>query len=277
MNRLLLIDGSYYVYRSFHAHRDLTNARGEPTGAIYGFVRAITRMLRHLSPTHCAVVWDGIPRRRQELQPGYKQHREGRPEEMTAQWPVIERIVPMMGIQSVRDPDAESDDLMASYAVKSFYEGWETILATADKDLLACVNDFTFIYHTLKKREMGGPEFELVDEAAVVAKWGVKPAQLSDLLALMGDDCDGIKGLDGVGPKTAAKWLNQHGSLRQVIASNAIAKVNDNRDLLLDNIAMTMLDEGLTLPLQLDALSIGPRTIDFSAAMVACGINEGAL
>lgn len=279
MNRLLLIDGSYYVYRSFFAHPALCNQRGEPTGAIYGFVKSIARMLRHVQPTHAAVIWDGIPNRRLAIQPDYKQHREGRCEDMKAQWSVIERLVPMMGMQGLRDPDAESDDLMASYASWAAVEEpgcpheWQTILATADKDLFACVNESTFIYSVPRNRGPGDPEFTFVDEAAVLAKWGVKPSQFSDLLALMGDDVDGIVGLKGVGPKTAAKWIQKYDS--------AILAVQCERPesevMIMTNRAMTKLDTDLALPASLESLALQPFTPEFRGAMEACDINADAL
>lgn len=279
MNRLLLIDGSYYVYRSFFAHPTLCNQRGEPTGAIYGFVKAVARMLRHVQPTHAAVIWDGIPKRRQAIQPGYKQHREGRCEDMTAQWSVIERIVPMMGMQGLRDPDAESDDLMASYAGYVSWnpeiqnDGGRTILATADKDLYACVNESTLIYST-SKADRADKEFALIDEAAVIAKWGVKPSQFSDLLALMGDDSDGIIGLKGVGPKIAAKWIKRY--------DNAIRAINcecqpADAEMVLRNLQMTKLDTDLALPAPLESLALHPFAPEFRGAMEACDINVEAL
>jgi 5'-3' exonuclease len=115
--KLLLVDGHYYVYRSFFAIRDLSNSRGEPTNAIYGFVKTLRRMVKDLNPQLGAVVWDeGLPARRTDLQPAYKQQRAEMPVEMRPQLGFIREIVPLLGFRSVSLPDTEADDLMASYA-----------------------------------------------------------------------------------------------------------------------------------------------------------------
>ncbi len=279
MNTLLLIDGSYYVYRSYHAMPNLCNQRGEPTGAIYGFVKAVVRMLRHVQPTHAAVIWDGVPKRRQALQSTYKEHRSERAEEMSAQWPVIEKIVPMMGMKNLRVEDAESDDVMASYSVRAWKQQvlsglqWETILATADKDLLQCVNESTFIYSTAKQ-DRGDFEFALVGNLEVLSKWGVKPNQLGDVLAIMGDESDNIKGVHGIGIKTAAKLIKTHGNLEALLASGDDTKgLQSHAQRIRENRQMIQLEEDTVLPAPLEDLILGERTEDFAAAMIACDID----
>ena len=144
---LLLIDGHYYVYRSYHAIQSLTNSRGEPTNAIFGFVKTVRKMLKDLRPGLAAVFWDeGLPARRLELQPAYKQQREAMPSKMIPQLDFIREFCSPMGIASIAKPDTEADDLMACYALAAGGEQIETILATNDKDLFQLVNHSVKVY-----------------------------------------------------------------------------------------------------------------------------------
>ena len=186
--KLLLIDGSYYAYRSFHAIRGLTNSQGEPTNAIFGFAKTVRRMIKDLRPDLAAVCWDeGLPARRTELQPEYKQHRSEMPPEMVPQIPFIRDLVPKLGLHGVSLPDTEADDLMASYSCAAHSRGMEVILATNDKDLLSLVEDDILVYSTAKA-DLASPEqaFTLLDPAAISKKWGVQPARILDVLALSG-------------------------------------------------------------------------------------------
>ena len=134
--KLLLIDGHYYVYRSFFAIRELSNSRGEPTNAIYGFVKTVRRMVKDLSPDFGAIIWDaGIPKRRSDLQPAYKETRTEMPELMRPQLTFIQNLAPLLGFASLWLPDTEADDLMASYTCAARDRGDEIVLATNDKDL----------------------------------------------------------------------------------------------------------------------------------------------
>jgi len=140
--RLLLVDGHYYLYRSFFAIRGLTNSKGEPTNAIYGFVKALRRMLADLKPDYAAVVWDaGLPERRTQLQPDYKQHRDEMPDDLEVQQEPIQAIVPLLGVASVFLENHEADDLIASYVTEARKEGIECVVATNDKDILQMVGD----------------------------------------------------------------------------------------------------------------------------------------
>lgn len=285
MKTLLLIDGSYYVYRSFFATPNLTNQQGEPTGAIYGFVKAVTRALRHVQPTHAAVVWDGIPKRRQALCASYKAHRSDKPEELTAQFPIIREIVPMMGMKNLRDEDQESDDLMASYAsavtdamTLGFDESeWRVYLATADKDLLQCVSESVSIYSTAKA-DRGDAEFALLGANEVIDKWGVRPDQLGDVLALMGDESDNIEGVAGIGIKTAARLIRTRGSLESLLQSGDDTKgLQSQADRVRCNREMIRLDDDLMLPAPLESLALQPLGEEFFSAMAKCDIDAAKL
>ena len=265
--RLLLIDGHYYAYRSFHAIRELSNSRGEPTNAIFGFAKSVRLMLKHLSPNYAAVVWDeGMPKRRTELQPQYKQNRAEMPDLMRPQMDFLYTFVPRMGLHGLSLPDTEADDLIGSYAFAAAKRGIESILATNDKDLLALANKHVRIYSTAKA-DLASPDdaFALLDSAAVEKKWGVPPGRIHEVLALTGDSVDNIPGVPGVGPKTAAALVMEHGTIKDMLAhperiknEKLRAKIVAAAERIRQNREMVRLDEDLPLPKAIDSLTIEP-------------------
>ena len=275
--RLLLVDGHYYLYRSFFAIRGLTNSRGEPTNAIYGFLKALRRMLVDVKPDYAAVVWDaGLPERRTQLQPQYKQHRDDMPEDLEAQQEPLRKIVPLLGVSSLFLENTEADDLIASYAVEAGRAGIECVIATNDKDILQLVREGVSIYSTAKAdvgEAKGG--FKLLGVAEVREKWGVEPERIADILALTGDSADNIPGVPGVGAKTAAKWINQYGSLDRLLAGEDLdpkvqEKLADSRELLRENRRMVALDLDLPLPLPVVGMTITPRYPELIEALRRC-------
>ena len=149
--RLLLVDGHYYAYRSFFAIRNLTNSRGEPTNAVFGFVKALRKMLADVKPDAAAVVWDaGLPERRMQLLPSYKQQRDETPDDLSRQFPVIEEAVKALGVRNVSLPGHEADDLIASYAAAARSGRCEVVIATNDKDIYALVGEGVRVYSTNK-------------------------------------------------------------------------------------------------------------------------------
>jgi len=277
--KLLLVDGNYYVYRSFFAIRDLSNSRGEPTNAIYGFVKTLRRMVKDLTPQLGAVVWDeGLPSRRTELQPAYKQHRAEMPLEMRPQLAFIRDLVPLLGFRSVSLPNTEADDLMASYACEAVRRQMEVVLATNDKDLFQLVDEGVRVY-TTNKADLPTPKdsFALLDGVNVQKKWGVPPERIGDVIALIGDTVDNIPGVTGLGPKNAAHLLKTHGNLDALLADlHAVenARIREKlvaaREQILQNREMVKLDTDLPLPAPLDALRIEPRYDDLIAAVERC-------
>lgn len=273
--RLLLVDGHYYLYRSFFAIRGLTNSRGEPTNAIFGFTKALRRMLADVRPDRAAVIWDsGVPARRSTLQPAYKQQRPSMPDEMRVQEAAMQALVPLLGVASLSLPDTEADDLIASYAVQ--FPG-ETVIATNDKDILQMVNDRVCIYSTNKVDLVEKQTFALLCEDEVRAKWGVEPAQIADVLALTGDASDNIPGVDGVGQKTAAALVRQFGSVEALLArTGEIAstrtreKIEAQRQQVIDNRNMVALDLDLPLPIAPEDLVITPRYPELIEAIRNC-------
>ncbi len=280
--KLLLVDGYYYAYRSFHALIGLTTPKGEPVGAVFGFLKALRRMQKDLLPDRAAVVWDeGIPARRSSLQPEYKAQRAEMPEALQSQLPLLRKLIPLIGFPSVSLPDTEADDLMASYAYAARALGWECILATADKDLFQIVAPDIRVY-TTQKTDLTAPKdtHALLDAARVRQKWGVSPKQLGDLLSLVGDNADNIPGISGIGPKTAAALLGTHGSLDAVYADLASVtpvklreKLAAGRSQLEQNREMVRLDLDLPLPVSVDSLQIRPQFEPLFEALQEAGLR----
>ena len=277
--KLLLVDGPYYVYRSFFAIQKLSNSRGEPTNAIYGFVKTMRKMLKDLKPDLAAVLWDqGLPKRRTELQPDYKATRAEMPEDMRPQIGFIREIVPLLGMASVAVPDTEADDLMASYTIAARAQGHEVFLATNDKDLYQLVDGQCRIYST-NKADLADPKdgFALLGEDKVCEKWGVPPKQVGEVLAIIGDTVDNIPGIAGLGPKTAASLIREHGSLDALLGNlDAVksertrAKLREGEGRIHENREMVRLDEDLPLPVPIDELQIKPRWEELIAALEKC-------
>lgn len=290
--RLLLVDGHYYLYRSYFAIRGLTNSAGEPTNAIFGFTKALRRMIADVQPDLAAVIWDrGIPARRSELQPEYKAQRPSMPDDMKVQERAMQELVPLLGVASLSLPDTEADDLIASYACQ--HHG-EVIIATNDKDILQLVDGRVRIYSTNKAdlvvpaaepadppapkvKAPPAPTFALLGVDAVRAKWNVEPAQIADVLALTGDASDNIPGVDGVGQKTAAALVQQFGSvealldrLSEIKSERTREKIAAQRQRVIDNRRMVALDLDLPLPVACRDLVIRPRYPELIAVIRRC-------
>jgi 5'-3' exonuclease len=278
--KLLLIDGHYYVYRSFFAIPNLSNSRGEPTNAIFGFTKTLRLMLKHLQPELGAVVWDeGVPQRRVEMQPAYKETRKEMPTPMIPQLEFIqETLTPRLGFKNISLPNTEADDLMGCYAIGACKRrGMEVVLATNDKDLYQLVGPCVKVY-TTAKADLASPKdaFALLGEDQVTAKWGVSPKLIGDVLALTGDSVDNIPGA-GLGRKTAAALIRDHGSLEALLANTdrvknqrTREKLADARDQILQNRKMVDLDCHLELPVAIDDLRIEPDYPKLIAALEKC-------
>lgn len=201
------------AYRAFYAIQNLSTQAGQPTNALFGFIRMAGQLAARWRPTHRAVVFDaGLPAARMTLLPAYKQQREKMPDELRSQFPLIEDYLRRAGIATLRVAGEEADDTMASLAAHALADQAETLLATSDKDLFQMVGERVAIVSPASAGERMGP-------AEVRAKMGVPPGQIVELLALTGDNVDNIPGVPGVGPKTAAKLLGEFGSLEKLFAS----------------------------------------------------------
>jgi DNA polymerase-1 len=276
--KLLLIDGHYYMYRSFYAIRELSNSRGQQTNAIYGFIKTVRKMLRDTSPDRVAVLWDqGLPQRRVELQPDYKATRAETPAGLDPQIDFIRDTAPLMGLTSIGVKNTEADDLIAAYAVAARAQGAEVILATNDKDLFQLVDEKCRVYSTNKTDADPATGFGLLGEEQVREKWGVPPGQIGEVLALIGDAVDNIPGIEGIGNKTAVALLKEHGSLDALLANVDRVKNERIRGKLRDGLAqirsnreMVRLETDLPLPVPMEEMVIRPRWPELIAALEWC-------
>ena len=208
---LVLVDGSSYLYRAFHAMPALANSHGEPTGAVYGVVNMLRRLLADYGPDYMAVVFDAKGKTfRDDIYPEYKAHRPPMPDELSTQIEPIHDIIRALGLPLIQIPGVEADDVIGTLARAAAAEGRDTVIATGDKDLAQLVDRHVRLVDTMKDA--------IYDHDGVVAKFGVTPEQIVDYLALVGDTSDNIPGVPGVGPKTAAKWLQEYGSLDALVA-----------------------------------------------------------
>ena len=276
--KLLLIDGHYYVYRSFFAIPNLSNSKGEPTNAIFGFTKTLRLMLKHLQPELGAVFWDeGMPKRRVKLQPAYKETRKEMPLPMVPQLDYIRKLTPLLGFKNVSLPDTEADDLMGCYAVAACQRNIDIVLATNDKDLYQLVGPGVKVY-TTAKADLASPKdaFALLGEAEVTKKWEVPPKLIGDVLALSGDSVDNIPGI-GLGRKTAAALVREFGGLEPLLdkidnVKNARTreKLLNAREQIAQNRKMVELDCDMELPVPIDQLRIQPDYAALIAAMEKC-------
>ncbi len=218
MAKWLLVDGFNLAYRCFFAVPELTRADGFPTNALHGWVKSLWKLADQEKPDVTLVFFDlGGAQDRLALHPEYKAQREEMPEALEKQIPYVKSLTRALGYAGIEQDGVESDDLLASEAVARAKAGDDVLIVSADKDFAQIVSDRIKI---LLPPPSANPKlgWRLLDAAGVVEKFGVPPAQIADYLALVGDTSDNIPGIDGVGPKTASKWLQQFGSLEGVIA-----------------------------------------------------------
>ena len=237
MTDLVLIDGSSYLYRAYHALPPLTNTAGEPTGALHGVLTMIQKLLREEQPSNVAVVFDAPGKTfRDELYSEYKANRPPMPDELRSQVQPILDAVEAMGLTLLRVPGVEADDVIGTLCKQAGEAGLSVLVSTGDKDLAQLVNDRVSLINTMNDSRM--------DRDGVKAKFDVFPEQIVDYLALVGDTSDNIPGVPKVGAKTAAKWLNLYGSTDGIVrnADEIKGKVGDS---LRENIAQLRLSQNL--------------------------------
>ncbi len=221
--KLLLIDGSSYLYRAFHALPPLSNSRGQPTGAVLGVLNMLNKLIKEEAPDRIAVVFDAPGRTfRDDLFEQYKAHREPMPDELRSQVQPLLEAVQALGLPLLRVPGVEADDVIGTLAEQGAAAGYDVLISTGDKDMAQLVGPRISLVNTMSNTRL--------DRAGVKAKFDVFPEQIIDYLALVGDSSDNIPGVTGVGPKTAARWLNQYQTLDAVTAHAAeiTGKVGEN-------------------------------------------------
>ncbi|MCY4421353.1 MAG: DNA polymerase I [Gammaproteobacteria bacterium] len=210
---VILVDGSSYLYRAFHVPelQSLITSSGQPTGAVYGVVNMIKRLLGKEQPSHIAVVFDAKGKTfRHELYTEYKANRPPMPDELRTQIDPLHSVIRALGLVLLSEPNVEADDVIGTLASQAVEQGREVLISTGDKDMAQLVNEHVTLVNTMTNTKM--------DASGVMKKFGVTPHQIIDYLALTGDKSDNIPGVPGVGPKTAAKWLNEYGSLEEIVS-----------------------------------------------------------
>ena len=250
---LVLIDGSSYLYRAFHALPPLSNSRGEPTGAVYGVLNMINKLVREQAGAHVAVVFDAPGKTfRDELFESYKANRPPMPDELRAQVQPLLDAVKAMGLPLLRIEGVEADDVIGTLCRQARDEGMNVVVSTGDKDMAQLVTDGISLVNTMTGKWL--------DRDGVKEKFDVFPEQIIDYLALVGDTSDNIPGVPKVGPKTAAKWLNEYGTVDNIIdnAEQIGGKVGeslrDNIDQLKLSRQLATIHQEIDLPLALKDL-----------------------
>ncbi len=242
MPPFVLVDGSYFLFRAFHAVPPLTTSTGLQTNAVRGAISAIQKLMRRIQPTHMAVIFDTPePTFRHELSPIYKGDRPSMPDELSQQIPYLHALIRALGIPLHTLPGAEADDVIGTLAKRAEALGHQVLISTGDKDMAQLVTDKVTLEDSFKERPL--------DVNGVFEKFGVWPNQIIDYLTLMGDASDGIMGVPGVGAKTAAKLLTEYGSIGGIL---------ENVDKIKGKVGQNIKDsvEGITLDHQLASIVI---------------------
>ncbi|PCG13241.1 DNA polymerase I [Sphingomonas adhaesiva] len=261
MPHLYLVDGSGYIFRAYHRLPPLTNKHGEPVGAVYGYTAMLWKLADQVhkadGPTHMAVVLDKSSKTfRNDLYDQYKAHRPPPPEDLVPQFPMIRDATRAFSLPCIETEGLEADDIIACYTNAALAEGWQVTIVSSDKDLMQLMTDPSVdMLDTMNNRTLG-PDY-------VVEKFGVGPEKLGDVLALMGDSVDNVPGVPGVGPKTAAKLITEHGNLEAVLAAAPDMKKGKLRDNLIEHADNARLSKVLVtlkcdapLPQPLDELAL---------------------
>ncbi len=229
--KLLLVDGSSYLYRAFHALPDLRSSDGRPTGAIYGVLNMLQKLIKSERPDYLSVIFDTpVKTFRHDIFPDYKANRQKTPEDLIAQIEPLHQLIINLGLPLIAVDGVEADDVIGTLALEADKKGIKTLIATGDKDMAQLVTENIHLIDTMKDIRMGPAE--------VKEKFGIQPDRFIDYLTLAGDTSDNIPGVEKVGPKTAIKWINEYGSLDGVIqnADQIKGKIGENLNTALDRL-----------------------------------------
>ena len=229
--KLLLVDGSSYLYRAFHALPDLRSSDGRPTGAIYGVLNMLQKLIKSERPDYLSVIFDTPAKTfRHDIFPDYKANRQKTPEDLIAQIEPLHQLIINLGLPLIAVDGVEADDVIGTLALEADKKGIKTLIATGDKDMAQLVTENIHLIDTMKDLRMGPAE--------VKEKFGIQPDRFIDYLTLAGDTSDNIPGVEKVGPKTAIKWINEYGSLDGVIqnADQIKGKIGENLNAALDRL-----------------------------------------
>ncbi|WP_163598977.1 DNA polymerase I [Moraxella catarrhalis] len=252
---VILVDGSYYLFRCFHGLPPLSNSQGLPTNAIRGVLNALNKLIKKYHPTHMAVAFDTkAPTFRHNLSETYKAHRPPMDEALRIQIPYIHEMIEKLGIALIKIDGFEADDIIGTLAYQACQQGHRVIISTGDKDMAQLVNDCVILEDSFTGK--------LTDNAGVIEKFGVTSEQIADYLTLMGDASDGISGIPKVGQKTAAKLLNEYQNIDGILANLANIKgavgksIADNQDSIPLNRILATIVTNLKLAISFDDITL---------------------
>ncbi len=256
---LILVDGSSYLYRAYHAMPNLSNADGEPTGAIYGVINMLRKLIQDYEPQQMSVVFDAKGKTfRDDMYPEYKANRPPMPEDLQQQIEPLLAIVRALGLPMLQVEGVEADDVIGTLAREAAAQGREVVISTGDKDMAQLVDEHVSLINTMTNTSM--------DSDGVREKFGVSPGQIIDYLALVGDTSDNVPGVPKVGPKTAVKWLGQYSDLDAIIenADSIKGKIGENLRASLEQLPLSreLVTIKCDLELGLDADALTIRTAD---------------
>lgn len=263
MEKIFIIDAVNFLFRSYYAIGPMTNDKGQSTGALYGFIRSVQKIIRDFSPSHLVCVFDGPENKksRQQVYSEYKMHRKGAPEDLFPQFDLADQFCHLAGIATLCVEGVEADDTMATIALWAEKKGAHVYLCSSDKDLMQLVND-QIVLLQLHKENL------IIDTKKVEDLFGVKPSQMLDLLAIMGDSSDNIPGLPGFGPKTAASLLQEFGSLDEILAHPEKVKgekkqetIRSHKDTALMSRTLATLNTEIEIPKNQDFYKLKPSNI----------------
>jgi DNA polymerase I len=259
--RLILVDGSSFLFRAYHAIPPLTNPLGEPTNAIYGVSNMLRKLIAEYHSDYITVVFDAPGKTfRNDLYDQYKAHRPPMPDDLRVQIEPLHHLIRAMGLPLIMEYGVEADDVLGALAQHAEQQGFKVIISTGDKDMAQLVTEHIILENTMTNTRM--------DIQGVIDKFGVKPEQIVDYLALMGDTSDNIPGVPKVGPKTAAKWLEQYQTLENLVtnADKITGKIGENLRASLDQLPiakqLTTIKCDLDLPYGMDDLKRQPVNTD---------------
>ena len=272
--RLILVDGSSFLFRAYHAIPPLTNPQGEPTNAIYGVSNMLRKLIADYQSDYITVVFDAPGKTfRNDLYDQYKAHRPPMPDDLRVQIEPLHQLIRAMGLPLIMEPDVEADDVLGALAQHAAGQGFSVIISTGDKDMAQLVNDQIILENTMSNVRM--------DIQGVIDKFGVKPEQIVDYLALMGDSSDNIPGVPKVGPKTAAKWLEEYQTLENLIAhaDKITGKIGENLRASLEQLPLakqlTTIKCDLDLPYGMDDLKRRPiNTEELKSLLAGLGFSS---
>ena len=269
MPKILLVDGMNLVFRSFYALPKLTNRQQVSTGALYGFIKTIWKLEDIEKPDTLAIFFDSKePTRHHALHPEYKAQRSATPEALISQIPILIEILKAIGIPTIRQPTIEADDLIASAASQKSAQQYQSVIVSSDKDFAQCLHDPSItllLPPSTTKPSLGWRHLRPAD---IIQKYGIPPIYIPDYLALIGDTSDNIQGVQGIGPKTATKWIQGYGGIDNILQhldhlqpQRLAQKLKNSTDILKRNLQLVTLETHhpisplTTQPLQIESLT----------------------